>query len=124
MNEEEFDSLLQSKPFTAKDAAQRDIQARRCMILATALWGRTVDDLRRQFLAPHPEVPLGYNLNDFHELLRTIQNICDDIGNSRKDWLTRLPQFTQTFSIGTRSVNAWEARREVVRRAIEFLENR
>jgi hypothetical protein len=123
MDEEELDSLLQSRPFTTKDAARADAQLRRRTALAIALWGRTVDDLRRQLLAPPPEIPSGFALNDFHELLRNIQNISDGFSNPRHAWLTRLPFFSQTISIGRRDFTAWEARCEIVRRAIEFLEN-
>jgi hypothetical protein len=52
MNEEEFDSLMQSQPFGREDAMRADVQLRRRMTLAIALWGRTLDDLQRQQLAP------------------------------------------------------------------------
>jgi hypothetical protein len=99
------------------------MQGRRCSALGNALWGRTLDDLRLRYLASSPEIPPGYGLNDFYELLRTVQNVCDDIGDPRKEWLTRVPHVTETLSIGAQTLNAWEARREIVRRAIEFLES-
>jgi hypothetical protein len=123
MDEEDFDSLLQSRPFTTKDATRADAQLRRCTVLGIALWGRTVDDLKCQLLAPSPEIPSGFTLGDFHELLRSIQNISDGFNNPRHAWLNRLPIFFQTISIGTQEFTVWEARCEIVRRAVEFLEN-
>jgi hypothetical protein len=52
MDEEEFDSLMQSRPFGRKDAIRADVQLRRRMTLAIALWGRTLDHPQRQLLAP------------------------------------------------------------------------
>jgi hypothetical protein len=52
MDEEQFDSLMQSRPFRREDAMRADIQLRRRMALAIALWDRTLDDLQRQQLAP------------------------------------------------------------------------
>jgi hypothetical protein len=34
-----------------------DAQARRSSALGIALWGKTAEDLHRQLLAPHPEIP-------------------------------------------------------------------
>ena len=52
MDEEEFDSLMQSRPFGRQVAMRADVQLRRRMTLGIALWGRTLDDLQRQLLAP------------------------------------------------------------------------
>jgi hypothetical protein len=51
MDEEEFDSLIQSRPFGREDAMRADDQLRRRMTLALAPWGWTLDDLQRQPLA-------------------------------------------------------------------------
>ena len=123
MDEEEFDLLLQSRSFTTKDATLADAQLRRRTTLAIALWGRTVEDLERQLLAPSPEIPSGFDLADFQELRRSLRSISDGFSNPRHAWLTRLPAFSKTISIGAKRFNAWEARCEVVRRAIEYLEN-
>ena len=123
MDEEEFDSLLNSRPFTAKDAAVADAQLRRRVTLAIALWGRTLDDLQRQLLAPYPAIPAGFDLADFRELHRSLQNISDGLSNPRHALLTRLPVLSQVISVGTQRFTAWEARYEIVRRAIEYMEN-
>ena len=52
MGEEEFDSLMQSRPFGREDAIRADVQLRRRMTLAIALWGKTLDDPQHQLLAP------------------------------------------------------------------------
>jgi hypothetical protein len=48
MDEEKFDSLMQSRPFGRGDAMRADVQLRRRMTLAIARWGRTLDDPQRQ----------------------------------------------------------------------------
>jgi len=69
MDEEEFDALRRWRPFGTEDAMRlfnrdsSDIELR--MRLGAALWGRTSEDLRRQLLAPHPEIPPGFDLADF-----------------------------------------------------------
>jgi hypothetical protein len=124
MDEEEFDALFHSRPFTTKDATKTDLQLRRRIALAIALWGRTLDDLKRQLLAVHPEIPAGFDVTDLRELHQNLQNISSDLSNPRHAWLTRLPVFSQTISADSERYSAWEARCEVVRRAIEYLENR
>jgi hypothetical protein len=86
MDEQEFDSLMQSRPFERKDAIQVDVQLRRCITLAIALRGRTLDDLQRRLLAPSPEIPSGFDLADFRDLQiyrRNLPAICP----SRKESL-------------------------------------
>jgi hypothetical protein len=61
MDEQEFDSLMQSRPFGRDDAMRADLQLRRGVTLAIALWGRTPDDLQRQLLAPSPQIPSGFD---------------------------------------------------------------
>jgi hypothetical protein len=46
MDEEEFESLMQSRPFGREDAMRADLQLRSRMTLAIALWDRTPDDCR------------------------------------------------------------------------------
>jgi hypothetical protein len=48
MDEEEFDSLMRSRPFGRGDAMRADVQLRRRMMQALALRGRTLDDPQRQ----------------------------------------------------------------------------
>jgi len=123
MDEEAFDSLMQSPPFGTKDAIRTDVQLRRRMTLAIALWGRTIDDLQRQLTAPSPEIPSGFELADFRELQRRTQEISAGLSDPRFASLTHLVAFSsQTILVGTQSFTAWEARCEIVRRAIEYLE--
>jgi len=121
VDEQEFDSLFQTGPFTTKDATKSDAQLRRRTMLGIALWGRTLEDLKRQLLAPHPEIPVGFDVTDLRELHQSLQNISGDFSNPRHAWLTRLPAFSQTISVGTGRYTAWEARCEIVCRAIEYL---
>ncbi len=57
MKEEEFDALMQGRPFGTEDAMRAEAQLRRIFTIGAALWGRTSDDLQRQLLASHPEIP-------------------------------------------------------------------
>jgi hypothetical protein len=122
MDEEAFDSLMQSRSFGTKDATRGDFQLRRCMTLGIALWGRTLDDLRRQLLAPAPEIPSSFELADFKELQRRAQEISVGLGDPRFASFSHLAFSSHTISVGSQRFTAWEARCEIVRRAIEYLE--
>ena len=122
MNEEEFDSFVGARPFTREDAAWADTRLRRRATLALALCGRTSDDLRRQLLAPFPEIPSGFDLADFWELQQVMEQIKDRLRDPRDVWLSGFTSSSQTISVGSRSFTIGEARCEIVRRAIEFLE--
>lgn len=65
MDEEELDSLVRS--FTTWDAAQADKQLRRRAMLGIALWGRTLDDLKRQLMLPRPEIPAGIDVKEIRD---------------------------------------------------------
>ena len=121
MDEQEFDSLFQ-RPFTSKDAMRADARLRHNASLALALWGRTPDDLQRQLLAPHPEIPSGFNLANLRELLRSAHLISDVMNNPRFGWVS--PSNSSAMFVGSQRFTVWEARCEVVRRAIAHLENR
>lgn len=100
---------------------REDARLRRCATLGAELWGKTPDDLQRRLLAPHPEIPLGYDLADFRELQQHTQMLSVALSDPRTAWLP-----TWAFPIifvGTQEFTVWEARCEVVRRVIEFLEN-
>jgi hypothetical protein len=83
MDEEEFDSLIQGRPFETADVARSEAQARRGMTLGVALWGRTSADLQRQLLAPHPAIPLGFELDDFRALHRMAHTIATMLRDPR-----------------------------------------
>jgi len=116
MDEEEFDALIQRRPFGTEDAKRADLQFRRSASLGITLFGKTADDLRRQLLAPSPEIPSGFDLADFRELLRTTEQL--------SAWMSRLAFASKTIVVGTQRYTEWEAQCEIIRRAIEYLENR
>ena len=127
MDEEEFDSLRQWRPFGTDDAMRADAQARRCTALGTALFGKTPDDLHRQLLAPYPEIPSGFDLADFRALQKSFR-IATLLADRRYGWLASSPMTRALSSpiivLGTQRLTAWEARCEIIRRAIEYLEKR
>src|SRR5215470_17500165 len=116
MDEEEFDSWLQSRPFTREDVTTEEARWRRSTTLALALWGRTPGDLQRQLLAPYPEIPTGFDLEDFHDLQRRAQLLSASISDPRNA-LSRLAFSSQTIFVGTQRYTGTEARCEIVRRA-------
>jgi len=125
MDEQEFDALFSSRPFGTQDALREDARARRCATLATLLFGRTPDDLRRQLLASHPEIPSGYDLADFHDLQRHLEMVTAPLNNPRNSWLSPLGAAAfGVVEVGTKSLSVWEVRIEIPRRAIHYLENR
>jgi hypothetical protein len=125
MDEQEFDALFSSRPFGTREAMREDARWRRCATLGAVLFGRTPDDLRRQLLASHPEIPTGYDLTDFHDLQRHLELVSGALSNPRNTWLS--PLRTAAFGVielGTQRLSVWEARLEILRRAINYLENR
>jgi hypothetical protein len=122
MNEEEFDSAAQWRPFGTADATSRETQMRRSIALGFALWGKTSHDLQRQLLAPYPEIPAGFDLADFRGLQRHVQAIAAAQGDPRFVWLPHGAVSSPTIFGGTQRFTEWEARCEIVRRAIEYLE--
>ena len=122
MNEQEFDALLPLQPFGTADAMRIDTQWRRCATLAQALWGRNSEDLERQLLAPHPEIPPNFDLDDFRNLQQSAHKISAALGSPRLSSLSHSLRFSAAIIVGTQSLTTWEARCEVVRRAIEYLE--
>ena len=110
MNEQDFDSRF-PRPFVRADAIQADARAGRCATLAAVLWGNA-DQLQRQLAAPHPEIPQGFELSDFQELQQRV--LVFQLFAHRR--FTTFPD--------AQHPELWEARREVLRRAIEYLEDR
>lgn len=125
MDEQEFDALFSSRPFGTQDAKREDARWGRCGTLGTLLFGRTPDDLRRQLLASHPEIPPGYDLADFRDLQHHLEMVTGALSDPRNTWLS--PLRTTGFGVievGTQRLSGWEARLEILRRAIDYLENR
>jgi hypothetical protein len=123
VNEEEFDSLAAWKPYGTEEALRMDAQLARRAALAVALWGGTAADLERQLSSRYPEIPSGFDLADYRELHRSAQKIALATGGPQYAWASRLPHSSWVIEVGARRYTAWEARCEIVRRAIEYLEN-
>ena len=125
MTEDEFDSLAVWLPFRREDATRAETQRGRLLTtLGVALWGRTADDLQRQLLAPHPEIPVGFELADFQALHRTVQMIVTALHDPQLARLSLAALRPPPISVGADQFTGWEARCEIVRRAIEYLESR
>ena len=103
MTEDEFDFSIDPRPFGTPEAMQAEDQLRRCIALGAALWGRNSDDLQRRLLAPHPEIPSGFELMDFLKLQQNLQIISAASGDPRFDWLLRSVVFSPTVLVGTQS---------------------
>ena len=124
MDEQEFDALLRAQPFGTEDAKRVDSLLRRCTILGRALWGKTPEDLQRQLIASHPEIPAGFALADFQELQRRARAISASFKDPRFAWAAGVGFSSQTILVGSTRFTSWEARTEIVRRAIEHLEKK
>jgi hypothetical protein len=126
MDEQEFDSLFPPRPFGTAEAMQVEARLRRCGTLGLALWDSTSDDLRRQLLAPYPEIPSGFDLEDFRELRRFAHLISSGLASSRNAGLPPFPLATSSpaFFVGTQRFTPWKACCEILRRVIEHLEKR
>jgi hypothetical protein len=128
MDEQEFDSVVR-QPFGTKDAMRQDARWRRCATLAGALFGRTPDNLRRQLLKPYPEIPSGFDLTDLRELeghVRMVLSVISSRAYSLRmaglsPWLSHFA--SAIVIVGTRRFTVWEACCEIIRHAIEHLEN-
>jgi hypothetical protein len=129
MNEEEFDALMKSRPLGTGDVAHWEAELRAntglVMTLGVALWGKTSEDAQRQLLAPHPEIPAGGDLADFRKLLRWTAEMASAVlalQRMRGAPPSILP--SSAVFVGSDGLALWEARCEIVRRAIEYLERR
>jgi hypothetical protein len=125
MNEEEFDALRPWLPFGVQDAMRADVQARRCTALSIALWGKTSDGLQRQLLAAYPEIPSGFDSADFRDLQKSLRTLTAFVGSPKLPRLAAIWALcSPSILVGTQCLTPLEARCEIVRRAIEYLENR
>jgi hypothetical protein len=116
MDEDEFDALIHLRPFGTEDAKRAELLYRRGLALAATLWGKTADDLRRQLLTHPPEIPSGFDLADYREVQRTTEQIWAAMSGAGLEF--------EAIVVGTKRYTEWEARCEIIRRAIEYLENR
>lgn len=118
MDEKDYFESRNWRPFGTEDAARIEAQLRRFSALGQALWGIRSEHLERQLQLLRPEIPPGFVLEDFRELLKFM-----DFTN-RYSWARSWSEFSQIVSVGTQELPRWEARREIVIRAIEYLERR
>lgn len=126
MTEEESDSFFLNRPFRREDFTRAEADVGRFTMLGLALWGRTPADLERQLDAPRPEIPPGRALADLLRLQRYLQNLQRLSAAARKPqnaWLHPLTLSSLGMLAGSRGFTGLEARLEVVRRAIDALEN-
>lgn len=124
MSEEEFNLFTHFRSFLSEDAMHLETDAVRCTTLGVAIWSRTSDDLQRQLNAPYPEIPPGCDVADLRRLQQSAQNFAKALANPRNSWLSAGAPASPNIFVGTQRLTAWEARCEVVRRAIEYFENR
>jgi len=122
MREDEFDSLTHLRPFTSEDAARLEVEALRLTALGVALWGRTPADLERQLLAAQPEIPYGLGLDELRKLQRSAQGLVNALKDSRRQWLLSVARPSAVISVNNQRFTEWEARLEIVRRAIDRFE--
>lgn len=118
MQEQDSDWLFQLRPYGTKEA----MRAERWMTLALALFGESMEALQRQLFATSPEIPSGFDLSDFQELLQFLQLASINANSPRSAWAHPWPP--PTLLVGSQRLTLWEARCEIVRRAIEYLESR
>ena len=99
--------------------------AERIMMLAAKLWGATPEYLEQQLRAPVPEIPSDFDLADFRALERYAQT--ELISFKRKgpgySWGPFRFLMDAEIIVGSEHFTWLEARCEIVRRAIEFLES-
>jgi len=110
--------------FGTADAAKLEIRLGRCASLGQALWGKTTEDLRRQLENSHPEIPRGFDLADFQVLLRETSRFASmNPDDPRNAWARPMLRFAESIRMGGQRFTEWEARAEIVRRAIAYLQN-
>jgi hypothetical protein len=129
MTEDEFDALMRARrPYGTKDAVNAEAKIRHGITLMStlgvALWGKTDDDLRHQLAKPYPEIPPGFDLSDFRDLLHVCAQEVSAVSALHKTaGLEHLLPWSRTIVVGSESFTVLEARCELVRRAIDYLEN-
>ena len=123
MDEHEFDALFPYRSFGTKEATEHYALIHRSAALASALFGKRSEDLRQQLLAPHPKIPSGFTLKDFRELQRRTEMLLNiDPTSPQFAWLQHF-NASRPISVGTQRYSMLEAQYEIIRRAIDFLEN-
>jgi hypothetical protein len=122
MDKDDLGWIGKLRPFGTTDAAQLEGQVGRCASLGQALWGRTAEDLRGQLQKSPPHIPPGFDLADFQLLLRESSRFASmNLDDPRNAWARPMLAFPKSINIGAQRFTEWEARAEIVRRAIEYL---
>lgn len=116
MDEHEFFAQHPLRPWTRSDF-ENALPSAPAFWLCARLWG-DVGRMTRQLIANSPEIPMGLGLPE----LRTLERMLVHFGGS---WpaTPEIPK-DSVIIVGGLSYTIWEARYEIVRRAIEFLEGR
>ncbi len=116
MNEHEFFAQHPMRPWKSSDFQEASPSAP-ALWLSARLWG-DIGRTTRQLLADSPEIPNGLDLSE----LRTLERMLVYFGGT---WPATpgIPKGS-VIVIGGHSFTIHEARCEIVRRAIEFLERR
>lgn len=119
MDEDDFFAQHLMRPWTRSDfeSAHREGTAlAQALWLGNKLWG-DAETMRSQLLAASPEIPSGMGLPELCALER-LARLGLRYGGS---W--HWPRASRAFLwIAGRSLTIWEARYEIIRRAIDFLE--
>ncbi len=115
MDEDEFFAQHPMRPWTSSDFQRESGALARALPLRAELWGDP-ETLRRRLLAAFPEIPAGLGLPELRVLER-LARLGLRFGDRRMGPMV-------IININGRSFTVWEARYEIVRRAIEFLERR
>ncbi len=116
MKEQEFFARYPMRPWKSSDFQGASPSAPP-LWLSARLWG-DAGRMTHQLLADSPEIPTGLALPE----LRTLERLLVHFGGG---WPATpgIPK-ESVIMIGGLSYTMWEARYEIVRRAIEFLERR
>ena len=126
MDEQQFDAMRQWRGFSSGDARKIERQFQQLATFGLGLWGRTADDLRRQLALDHPEIPAGCVLADLQHLLgqaRAMLSAYPTMDHNMRILLDRCVG-TEAIKIHGERLTVLEARYEIARRAIEWLESR
>src|SRR5579884_333474 len=124
MEEHEFDSLREWRPFGTQEAGAAAARMGQCATLAVALWGTTREDLEQRLRARTPVITAGDEPADLWALYDQARKLAAAFENPANTWLPQhLRDGSAMIVVGAERFTAWQARCEIVRRAIEFLED-
>jgi hypothetical protein len=123
MDQDDLGWIGKLQPFGTADAAKCEVQLGRCASLGQALWGTTAEHLRRQLAKSSPDLPSGFDLEDFRQLQIHASRFASlNLDLPRHAWARPILLQARRIDVGMQQFNEWEARVEIVRRAIDFLQ--